>query len=93
MAAAEVAFRCFASAGQIKWRELIFLIAADHEHLQTGRGLSVSILPKRFESVRRKFRVSQGVRDILVAQVVLQWAGVVALIGELVAAGMAKHAV
>jgi hypothetical protein len=59
------------------------------------RGLSVGagrlILPERFEPIWRKIGVPYSVRDILVAQIVLQRAGVVTFIGELVTAGMTKH--
>src|SRR5262249_46671461 len=50
-----------------------------------------SVPPKLLESVRRHFGVSDGVLDVLVAKVVLQGPRVVAIIGQLEPAGMAKH--
>ena len=50
-----------------------------------------SVPPKILESVGRHFGVSDGVLDVLVAEVVLQGPRVVAIICELEPAGMAKH--
>src|SRR5262245_735937 len=50
-----------------------------------------SVPPKVLESVGRHFGVPHGVLDVLVAEVVLQGPRVVAIIGELEPAGMAKH--
>jgi hypothetical protein len=45
----------------------------------------LSILPKILESIRRHFGISNCVHDILVAHIVLEGAGVMPIIGELVA--------
>jgi len=50
-----------------------------------------SVPPKLLESVGRHFGVSDGVLDVLVAEVVLQGPRVVTIIGEFEPAGMAKH--
>src|SRR5215467_11682044 len=50
-----------------------------------------SVPPKVLESVGRHVGVSNGVLDVLVPEVVLQGARVVAVVGELKPAGMAKH--
>ena len=47
--------------------------------------------PEVAESVRRKLRIAHGVLDILVSKVVLQGTGIVAVVSELVAAGVAQH--
>jgi hypothetical protein len=52
---------------------------------------SSSVPPKIFEPVGRHFGVPDGVLDVLVAKVVLQGPGVMAIIGQLEPAGMAKH--
>ena len=39
----------------------------------------------------RKLRVSNGVLDVLVPEVVLQGSGIVAIVGELEPASMTKH--
>jgi hypothetical protein len=48
-----------------------------------------SIPPEILESVRSELSIAYRVLDILVAEVVLQGAGIVAIIGEFEAAGMA----
>ena len=50
-----------------------------------------SVPPKILESVGHHFGVPDGVLDVLVPEVVLQGARVVAIIGELEPTGMAKH--
>jgi hypothetical protein len=50
-----------------------------------------SVLPEHFESVRRQLRVTNCVLDALVPKVVLQCARVMAVVGELVAAGVTQH--
>src|SRR5262249_49143490 len=57
---------------------------------QDAQGLR-SASPKVLEPVGRHFGVSDRVLDVLVAEVVLQGARVVAVIGQLEAAGVAKH--
>src|SRR5262249_22965690 len=49
------------------------------------------IPPKILESVGRHFGVSDGVLNVLVPEVMLQSPRVVAVVGELESAGMAKH--
>ena len=50
-----------------------------------------SVPPKVLEAVGRHFGVSDGVLDVLVPEVVLQGARVVAIVSELEPAGMAEH--
>src|SRR5262245_4166451 len=50
-----------------------------------------SVPPKVIEPVGCHFGVPNGVLDVLVPEVVLQGPRVVAVIGQLEAAGMAKH--
>src|SRR6516162_8794055 len=50
-----------------------------------------SVPPKVFEPVGCHFGVPDRVLDVLVAKVVLQGPRVVAIVGELEPAGMAKH--
>src|SRR5262245_9214862 len=50
-----------------------------------------SVPPKILEPVGRHFRVSDGVLNVLVPEVVLQGARVVAIVGKLEPAGVAKH--
>src|SRR5262249_42291600 len=50
-----------------------------------------SVPPKILESVGRHFGVPDRVLDVLVSKVVLQCARIVAVVGELEPAGMAKH--
>src|SRR5215472_10409129 len=50
-----------------------------------------SVSPKVLEPVGSHFGVPNGVLDVLVPKVVLQGARVVAIVGELEPAGMAKH--
>src|SRR6516225_4649423 len=50
-----------------------------------------SVPPKILESVGRHFGVPDGVLNVLVAEVVLQGRRVVAIVGQLKPAGMAKH--
>jgi len=50
-----------------------------------------SILPEPVESIGAQLSISHRVRNVAVAQVVLQRAGVHAIVGELEAAGMAQH--
>jgi hypothetical protein len=48
--------------------------------------------PEHLESIRRHIRVSDGMRDVLVAEIVLQQACVMALVSKLEPAGVAQHA-
>ena len=50
-----------------------------------------SIPPKVLEAVGRHFGVPDGVLDVLVPEVVLQGARVVAIVGELEPTSMAQH--
>src|SRR5262249_58868200 len=50
-----------------------------------------SVLPEPIEAVGAQLRISHRVRNVAVAQVVLQRAGVDAVIGKLEAAGVAQH--
>src|SRR6516164_7278834 len=50
-----------------------------------------SVPPKILESVGRQFGVPDRVLNVLVPEVVLQGPRVVAIVGELEPAGMAKH--
>ena len=50
-----------------------------------------SVPPKILESVGRQFGVPDRALDVLVPEVVLQGPRVVAIIGQLEPAGMAKH--
>ena len=50
-----------------------------------------SILPKAFEPIRTQFRVSHRVRDVLVPEVLLDRARVLAVAGELEPARMPQH--
>jgi hypothetical protein len=50
-----------------------------------------SILPEPLEPIRRQGRVTDGRCDRAVAEIVLNGAGVLAVVGELVAARMAEH--
>src|SRR5579862_5514030 len=52
---------------------------------------SISIFPKGFEPIRRQFCVSNGVLDVLVAQIVLHRARVLPVIRQLIAARMPQH--
>ena len=52
---------------------------------------SSSVPPKVLEPVGRHFGVSDGVLNVLVPEVVLQGARVVAIVGEFEPTGMAKH--
>jgi hypothetical protein len=54
-------------------------------------GFPIVIPPKVFESVGYHVGVPNGVLDVLVPEVVLEGARVVAVIRELEPAGMAKH--
>src|SRR6516165_3413349 len=56
-----------------------------------GKHPESSVPPKVFEAVGRHVGVPDRVLDVLVAEVVLQGPRVVAIIGELQPAGMAKH--
>ena len=47
--------------------------------------------PEILEPIRGHFRVSDGMLDILVAKVMLQRASIVAIVGELIAAGVTQH--
>ena len=49
------------------------------------------ISPKVAEPVRRKLGVSDGVLDVLVAEVVLQGSGIVPVVGKFIAARMPQH--
>src|SRR5260221_7754143 len=55
------------------------------------RTLPRSIAPKIAESVGRKLGISHRVLNVLVAEIVLQGSGVVAIVGELEAARMPQH--
>lgn len=50
-----------------------------------------SVFPETLESVRGKLGVTDRMLDVLVAQVVLQCASVMAVVGEFVAAGVPEH--
>jgi len=50
-----------------------------------------SLSPEVFEPVRAQLGVSHRVLDILVAEIMLQRAGIVAVIGKFIAAGMSQH--
>src|SRR6516162_492489 len=56
-----------------------------------SRAPSSSASPKVLETVGRHLGVPDGVLDVLVAEIVLQGPRVVAIVGELEPAGMAKH--
>ena len=49
------------------------------------------ILPEAFEAIRRESRVTDGRVDGLVPEVVLDCPGVLAIVCQLVAAGMPQH--
>src|SRR5262245_46427175 len=66
------------------------LAGARKRRPQGAQGLR-SASPKVLESVGRHFGVPDRVLDVLVAKVVLQGPRVVAIVGELEPAGMAKH--
>src|SRR5262245_7443810 len=53
--------------------------------------LGRSILPEPIEAVGAQLGISHRVRDVAVAEVVLQRAGVDAIVGEFEAAAMAQH--
>jgi hypothetical protein len=55
------------------------------------RDSALSVSPKVFESVGRHVGVHDGVLNVLVPEVVLQGSRVVAIVGKLEPAGMAKH--
>src|SRR5262245_34508866 len=70
------------------WRVVLF----EREDLPSGAmEPASSVPPKVLESVGRHFGVPDRVLDVLVPEVVLQGARVVAVIRELEPAGMAKH--
>src|SRR5262245_23194512 len=52
---------------------------------------STLISPEVAEPVGRKLGVSDGVLDVLVAEIVLQGSGVVSVVGKFVAARMPQH--
>jgi hypothetical protein len=53
--------------------------------------IPTSIFPKLTKSLGRKFRVPDGVLDGAVAQVMLNRAGIYALVGQVKPTGMTKH--
>jgi len=55
------------------------------------RDFPLSVPPKLFEAVGRHVGVPDRVLNVLVAEVVLQGPRVVAVVGQLEPAGMAKH--
>ena len=59
------------------------------EHLLASTALALS--PEILEPVGRHFRISRGVHDALVAEVVLERPGIVPIVGELVPAGVPEH--
>ncbi len=61
--------------------------------VQRGAGLGCRrlVAPEVFEAVGRQLRVSHRVLDVPVAEVVLNRPGVMPLVGELEAAGVAQH--
>src|SRR5262245_25258571 len=59
--------------------------------MSQGLRVSVSVLPKISKPVGGKLGVTNRVLDILMAEVVLQRARVMAIIGEFESAGMPKH--
>src|SRR5438477_290443 len=65
--------------------------AVDLEFCQVRATLQRQSLPKRFEPLRRELGVPHRVLDVLVPKVVLQYAGVLTIVGELVSARLAQH--
>ena len=53
--------------------------------------LARSVLPEILEPLRRQLGVAYCVHDVLVPEVMLERSRVTSIVGELVAAGMAKH--
>jgi hypothetical protein len=51
----------------------------------------VLILPKRLEPICCQLRVTHRMPDVPMAQIVLEGAGVMALVGKLVSVGVAEH--
>lgn len=49
------------------------------------------VLPETFEPILRQRGIARGVLDVLVTEVSLEGAGIVAVVRELVATGVAKH--
>src|SRR5690349_13740322 len=49
------------------------------------------VLPKVFEPIRRQFRVADSVRNVFVAEVMLNRPGVLAVIGKLVTRSVTEH--
>ena len=56
-----------------------------------GRKQTLSVDPKVVESVRSKLRIPRGVRYLLVTQIMLNSAGIVALIRKIKAGGVPEH--
>ena len=52
---------------------------------------AASVPQEVLEAIGRHFGIARGVLNVLVAEVVLQCPCVVAVVGELVAAGVAQH--
>jgi len=59
------------------------------EHLLASTALALS--PEILEPVGRHFRISRGVHDALVTEIMLKRPGIVSIVGELVAAGVPEH--
>src|SRR5258708_37807126 len=83
-----------------------FMMAASHESFASPHGrrrhglthaLRVSprsqrsVPPEVFEPVRRKLAISNRVLDVLMPEIMLQAAGIDALVGQLVAAAVPEH--
>src|SRR5262249_32832943 len=72
------------------WR-VVFFEREDLPCLSMDHAPSSSVPPKMFEPVGRHFGVPDRVLNVLVPEVVLKGARVVAIIGELEPASVAKH--
>ena len=49
------------------------------------------VFPEVSKPIRRKLAVSDGVLDVLVAEIVLQGSGIVPIVGKLIPARMSQH--
>jgi hypothetical protein len=56
-----------------------------------GQRSSVLIPPKSLEPILRQLSVSRGVLNVFVPEISLERAGILAVVRQLVAAGVAKH--
>src|SRR5215470_20153185 len=59
--------------------------------IRADRSARKLVLPEAFKPIRRQSRVTDGRVDRLVPEVMLDCPGVLAIVCELVAAGMAQH--